>query len=310
MKELGSRIKRLRNDNGYTQDELGKKLNVTRQAVSSWERDRTEPDLDLIMNICNLFSVPLNYFQDETVERKNYQSSYVVIFTSLLLLIGFASNIWTKHASSTNLVAIVIWLCSIITYYSLHYAMTNHEFSNIAGYDRNVDINDNILVKVLNNISIHVTWASLITIFLVYSFSIFVYELKSINDLLMLSYFIDMVVYIIFVNHKNRDELYKNDIDITKASKSSYTLIIFLIYMCVCIVLMANGSNSPSGSISFSGAILIATMISSTIGLIVEDVKIKKISDSVVKYNFSNTYKTIYGLNTAFLLFLILNKMF
>lgn len=48
-----------------TQDELGKAMNVSYQAVSKWERDESQPDFDTMSKIANLFGVPLNYFADE-----------------------------------------------------------------------------------------------------------------------------------------------------------------------------------------------------------------------------------------------------
>ncbi|MBO4697190.1 MAG: helix-turn-helix transcriptional regulator [Lachnospiraceae bacterium] len=45
---VGKNIARLRKEAGMTQEELAEKLSVTRQAVSGWERERTEPDLDMV----------------------------------------------------------------------------------------------------------------------------------------------------------------------------------------------------------------------------------------------------------------------
>ena len=41
----GKQIRHLRTQSGMTQEELAGKLNVTRQALSNWERDVNEPDL-------------------------------------------------------------------------------------------------------------------------------------------------------------------------------------------------------------------------------------------------------------------------
>ena len=42
-----------------TQEELAGELNVTRQALSNWERDVNEPDLNMLKKICFLFGVKL-----------------------------------------------------------------------------------------------------------------------------------------------------------------------------------------------------------------------------------------------------------
>ena len=53
----GKQIRHLRTQSGMTQEELAGKLNVTRQALSNWERDVNEPDLNTLKKICFLFDV-------------------------------------------------------------------------------------------------------------------------------------------------------------------------------------------------------------------------------------------------------------
>lgn len=46
----GKQIRHLRTQLGMTQEELAGELNVTRQALSNWERDVNEPDLNMSYN--------------------------------------------------------------------------------------------------------------------------------------------------------------------------------------------------------------------------------------------------------------------
>ena len=50
----GKQIRHLRTQSGMTQEELAGKLNVTRQALSNWERDVNEPDLNTLKKIRKL----------------------------------------------------------------------------------------------------------------------------------------------------------------------------------------------------------------------------------------------------------------
>ena len=56
---VGKNIKKLRSTKGLTQEELAAKLNVTRQALSSWETGRTEPDIDTLEQISRTLEVPI-----------------------------------------------------------------------------------------------------------------------------------------------------------------------------------------------------------------------------------------------------------
>ncbi len=57
MTKISKNIKRLRMLQNMSQEELAQKLFVSRQAVSSWENNRTQPDLDMIQKISELFGV-------------------------------------------------------------------------------------------------------------------------------------------------------------------------------------------------------------------------------------------------------------
>ena len=66
MNIVSNSIKKLREERGMTQDELAEKLNVTRQAVSNWETGKTQPDIETLTQLAEIFDV--------SVERLIYGS--------------------------------------------------------------------------------------------------------------------------------------------------------------------------------------------------------------------------------------------
>jgi transcriptional regulator with XRE-family HTH domain len=63
-------IAKLRKDQGLSQEQLGEKLSVTRQAVSRWESGEALPELERLIEISGLFRVSLDaliYGADVTV---------------------------------------------------------------------------------------------------------------------------------------------------------------------------------------------------------------------------------------------------
>lgn len=58
----GNRIAELRKKQNLTQSELGAMLNITAQAVSKWENNLSEPDLDSIKKMCHIFGVSVDEF--------------------------------------------------------------------------------------------------------------------------------------------------------------------------------------------------------------------------------------------------------
>ena len=62
MNDYGSAISKLRKQKGLTQLELGEKLNVSYQAVSKWENNSSQPDLDTILKMSKIFGVTIDEF--------------------------------------------------------------------------------------------------------------------------------------------------------------------------------------------------------------------------------------------------------
>ena len=58
--EIADRLIKLRKKNGYSQEELADKLQVSRQAVSKWERGEASPDTDNLICLAKLYGVSLD----------------------------------------------------------------------------------------------------------------------------------------------------------------------------------------------------------------------------------------------------------
>jgi len=58
---IGERIADLRKKNGYSQEMLGEKLGVSRQAVSKWESDAALPEIDKLVELAKLFGVTVGF---------------------------------------------------------------------------------------------------------------------------------------------------------------------------------------------------------------------------------------------------------
>ena len=84
---IGEKITHLRIVSGISQDELAKKLGVSRQSLSKWENDETQPQLDNIKQLCELFKISA----DELIDDK------VVIHRGKKLKMSIGEDIKTKY---------------------------------------------------------------------------------------------------------------------------------------------------------------------------------------------------------------------
>lgn len=58
--ELGEKIYNLRKCTGFSQEQFGEMLGVSRQSVSKWESNQTQPELQTIIEMSKVFGISLD----------------------------------------------------------------------------------------------------------------------------------------------------------------------------------------------------------------------------------------------------------
>lgn len=101
---ISKQIKDLRKQHNYTQEELAEKLNTSRQTISKWEQGISEPDLIMLMQLSQLFSVSTDYLitGSDNIIKKDNKSYYEMNFWT------FMSEKWWV------IIIIVIIICGTI----------------------------------------------------------------------------------------------------------------------------------------------------------------------------------------------------
>ena len=72
---FSNKLYSLRKQRGLSQDELGSRLNVSRQTVSKWELGETTPELEKLIALSDFFEVSLDELVMETKEVKSSDDS-------------------------------------------------------------------------------------------------------------------------------------------------------------------------------------------------------------------------------------------
>ncbi|MDP4109315.1 MAG: helix-turn-helix transcriptional regulator, partial [Bacillota bacterium] len=72
---LADKILALRKNNGWSQEELAEKLNVSRQSVSKWESAAAIPDINKILELAKLFGVTTDYLLKDDMEKTAYSDT-------------------------------------------------------------------------------------------------------------------------------------------------------------------------------------------------------------------------------------------
>lgn len=97
--KFGDKLKKLRQNNNMSQEELADKINVSRQAISKWELKETMPETDNIVQVSKIFKVSIDYLLDDNVDSEELESIPVykdavektkrnTLLTTLIISIG------------------------------------------------------------------------------------------------------------------------------------------------------------------------------------------------------------------------------
>lgn len=93
---FSSKIKEERLKHNMSQQQLGEKLNISRQSISKWERGESYPSIELLIKISDIFDITLDELVkgDNSLKEKIIKDSQVLayprwkLFFDILLIIG------------------------------------------------------------------------------------------------------------------------------------------------------------------------------------------------------------------------------
>ncbi len=91
MSKISKNIKQLRQERGMTQDDLAEKLFVTRQAISSWENDRTQPDVHMLGKLREIFGVSIEellYGKKRNTALELHKPDYTATLITVFSVLG------------------------------------------------------------------------------------------------------------------------------------------------------------------------------------------------------------------------------
>ncbi len=96
---ISKRLKELRTANDFSQEKLAELLNVSRQTISSWENERSYPDVHNLIMLCEIYSISLNDLMKGDIEimkkellntskNKNPSDAIQMIQSGWIMIIG------------------------------------------------------------------------------------------------------------------------------------------------------------------------------------------------------------------------------
>ena len=72
--KIGKNLKMIRKSNGYTQERLAEKVDVSVRYISDIEQDRSMPSFEVLIRICNVYKISLDQIFSEYLKVKKNKS--------------------------------------------------------------------------------------------------------------------------------------------------------------------------------------------------------------------------------------------
>lgn len=136
--DIGLQIKKFREQQKISQEELALKIFVSRQTISNWETNKSCPDVKSLITLSNIFNVSLDNFikedikeMREIVEKATIKKFNVISVVFLIELIVVAISAYPLFSIKGN-IGIIIWLCL--------FAITLYTASKIEKFKRAMNI--------------------------------------------------------------------------------------------------------------------------------------------------------------------------
>ena len=227
---VGENIARLRKARGLSQEQLARKLDITRQAVTKWENNRSQPSTENLIRLAELLEVDMNELVGPASAPAISTGRAPGIFLGLGAAVVAAytlAGLATDRFSAGTLICALILLIPIGLFLHLYYssAVKSGDFTLMAGYDGKVEMVREEVKRVLVRMDFHLSAVTMVFIMLLCAAGLAGLHLEG---LFILLYTFEFGVTVLIINVRSMDKVYKRELDARRGRTSMlYSLIVF-----------------------------------------------------------------------------------
>lgn len=314
MKEnhLAKKIVAYRKKKGFSQEKLAESLEVSRQAVTKWEKGQSKPSSGNLFKLAELFEISteeLLYQKESDLENTEEHKSWIFVGISVLCLLIYGLFCFLKKDFQLGTwILLFILFVPIQLFLQLYfsYSVKHDSYEGIAGFDQNIEVDFCEVRKLIAKINLHLQMGSSVFIFLFCITNGF--HLKF-NEGLLFLYLTEFLFAILFASYQGIDAIYQKEEDRKKA-KLGFPLAFLYLVNCLCGILLLTKvftikgiENNTLSSLEGAGILLLGILLS-TIGFFIENRQIKK--RAVLDLKFRYSLKGMICLGGSFAIYLLL----
>ena len=137
---IGERLLKLRREKNISQEELANELDVSRQTISKWETDQSQPDFDKIIPLCEFFGITSDELLTGNTNIKeakeiNVKSNYarniaiavMMYIFGVIAIILFAAQFDLPIVGLSILLSLSALATGLLVYNGIYYSRESRE---------------------------------------------------------------------------------------------------------------------------------------------------------------------------------------
>lgn len=111
---LGENIKKMRQSRAWSQEELGYRINTTRQTISKWEKGYSVPDASVLNDLAGIFECSVGELLGENIDAEENSESIANKLENLNIILARRNERWGNFWKNLGKIILIVFVVSVI----------------------------------------------------------------------------------------------------------------------------------------------------------------------------------------------------
>ena len=152
---LANNLRKIRKENNLSQEQLAEKLGVSRQSVSKWESEQAYPEMEKMIQICDLFDITMDELLNQNVsavnEAKEEKKNLARHIESFLSYVNKTIDLFSSMTHPQRfkcLIEQIIYVLILTAVFGIFGALSRNVLSSIFGYGEFMEFLKNLYIAI------------------------------------------------------------------------------------------------------------------------------------------------------------------
>lgn len=152
---LANNLRKIRKENNLSQEQLAEKLGVSRQSVSKWESEQAYPEMEKMIQICDLFDITMDELLNQNVsavnEAKEEKTNLAKHIESFLNYVNKTIDLFSSMTHLQRfkcLIEQIIYVLILTAVFGIVGALCRNILSSFIGYGEIMSFLKNVYIAI------------------------------------------------------------------------------------------------------------------------------------------------------------------